>query len=151
MIKIDQELFVQVCNDSETMLQAAKTLGIHFNTFKRYAEKYGCYKPNQGGKGTIKTREKTLLSLILSNEVPYQTYKLKFRLFDEGLKYNVCEQCGLSEWRGVNLNCELHHKDGNASNHNFDNLEIVCPNCHSQTETFRALNKRNLSADDESH
>ena len=35
---------------------------------------------------------------------------------------------------------ELHHIDGDRTNHKLDNLQILCPNCHSQTATFRAKN-----------
>lgn len=37
---------------------------------------------------------------------------------------------------GKPIECQLHHKDGNKFNHSLDNLIILCPNCHSQTETF---------------
>lgn len=37
---------------------------------------------------------------------------------------------------------ELHHIDGNTSNNKLENLQILCPNCHAQTDTFRAKNKK---------
>lgn len=78
---------------------------------------------------------------ILDGKYPnYQTYKLKNRLFKSGLKENKCEICGISEWLGKTINCELHHKDGNKNNHKLENLQILCPNCHSQTDTYKALN-----------
>jgi hypothetical protein len=46
--------------------------------------------------------------------------------------------CGLSEWRGKRLILELHHKDGVNTNDTRENLEVLCPNCHSVTETYRA-------------
>ena len=82
-----------------------------------------------------------LLQDILDGKYPnYQTYKLKNRLFKAGLKENKCEICGISEWLGQSIKCELHHKDGNRTNHRLENLQILCPNCHSQTGTYRALN-----------
>ena len=38
---------------------------------------------------------------------------------------------------------ELEHKDGNHFNNVRDNLEMICPNCHSQTSTWRGRNKTN--------
>lgn len=38
---------------------------------------------------------------------------------------------------GNNISFELHHKDGNKLNNSRDNLEILCPNCHSQTPNYR--------------
>ena len=48
---VDEERFIAICNESQTMSEAAMKLNMHFNTFKRYAIRLGCYKPNQGGKG----------------------------------------------------------------------------------------------------
>jgi 5-methylcytosine-specific restriction endonuclease McrA len=40
----------------------------------------------------------------------------------------------VSIWQGVKLPLELHHKDGDHFNNEFDNLQILCPNCHSIQE-----------------
>ena len=51
-----------------------------------------------------------LLQDILDGKYPnYQTYKLKNRLFKAGLKENKCEICGISEWLGQSIKCELHY------------------------------------------
>lgn len=47
-----------------------------------------------------------------------------------------CEHCGLTEWLGQPINLQVHHKDGNHQNNSLDNLELVCPNCHSYTNNF---------------
>jgi Zn finger protein HypA/HybF involved in hydrogenase expression len=48
-----------------------------------------------------------------------------------------CKRCGLDEWRGEPLTLELEHKDGNRDNNRRENLECLCPNCHSLTLTWR--------------
>lgn len=127
--------------ETKTMAQAAVKLNLHFSTFKRYAIKHNLYEPNQGGKGCKEVKDSEKLQKILNGEYPeFQTYKLKLKLFNEGLKDNKCEICGITEWNNLKINCELDHIDGNRNNHIFSNLRILCPNCHSQTETFR--NKR---------
>jgi endogenous inhibitor of DNA gyrase (YacG/DUF329 family) len=58
-------------------------------------------------------------------------------------KENVhnCESCGISRtWNNKELMFEIDHIDGDISNNYFSNLRCICPNCHSQTETFRAKN-----------
>lgn len=143
MKNIDVENFIKVCNESESMSKACSQLNMHFNTFKRLALKYNCYNPNQSGKGLTKKDNGNKIELqdILDGKFPnYQTFKLKNKLIKSGLKQNVCEICGISEWNGKPINMELHHKDGNKHNHSLDNLQMLCPNCHSQTETFRAKN-----------
>lgn len=51
-----------------------------------------------------------------------------------------CEVCGLSEWRGKPIAIEIDHIDGNADNNSKDNLRLICPNCHAQTETYKGAN-----------
>ena len=41
---------------------------------------------------------------------------------------------------GNNLTCQLHHKDGNRENNILSNLEMLCPNCHTQTDTWGIKN-----------
>lgn len=56
---------------------------------------------------------------------------------------NKCAICSLSEWQGKPLTLELDHIDGNSSNNELSNLRLLCPNCHSQTETFRGKSINN--------
>lgn len=52
-----------------------------------------------------------------------------------------CNNCGLGEWQGFKISLELEHKDGNNQNNSRENLEGLCPNCHSITDTWRGRNK----------
>jgi hypothetical protein len=52
-----------------------------------------------------------------------------------------CIVCGLFEWRGKSITLEIDHKDGNSKNNKRDNVEALCPNCHSLTNTWRGRNK----------
>jgi len=53
----------------------------------------------------------------------------------------ACAECGLSEWRGKKIVLELEHRDGNSENNSPENLCLICPNCHSQTDTYKGKNK----------
>lgn len=50
---------------------------------------------------------------------------------------NKCKRCGLTQWMGVDIVLEVHHLDGNRTNNNFENLELLCCNCHSLTHNWR--------------
>ena len=56
---------------------------------------------------------------------------------------NKCAKCGIGEWCGNPIVLELEHKDGNSSNNRPENLECLCPNCHSQTPTYKNRNRGN--------
>lgn len=72
----------------------------------------------------------------------YQTSEYIRKYLKE--KYNnKCCKCG---WDKINLvtgnsPLEVHHIDGNYKNNAEDNLELLCPNCHSLTENYKGLNK----------
>jgi len=53
---------------------------------------------------------------------------------------NSCLICNISEWRGKEITLELDHIDGNSSNNIKENLRLLCPNCHSQTDNWRGRN-----------
>lgn len=61
------------------------------------------------------------------------------RVFEE--QQFCCARCGVSEWFSKQIPLELEHKDGNNQNNDRNNLEGLCPNCHSITDTWRGRNK----------
>lgn len=72
-----------------------------------------------------------------NNEIPITSYKLKNRIIKEMLKPLKCEVCGLEKWNDVDIPLELHHINGNNKDNSFDNLQLLCPNCHALTDNYR--------------
>ncbi len=56
-----------------------------------------------------------------------------------GLRYGKDK---LSLWLNKPIPLELHHKDGDNTNNELDNLELLCPNCHALTDNYRGRNKQ---------
>lgn len=56
------------------------------------------------------------------------------------IKGYKCEVCGISEWNGKEIVLEIEHIDGKSNNNKIDNLMLICPNCHSQTPTYKKRN-----------
>jgi hypothetical protein len=85
----------------------------------------------------------TPLNEILVRDSAYLcTHHLKKRLLAVGLLLNRCGICGLGpQWNGKPLSLQLDHEDGDRTNNLIGNLRLVCPNCHSQTDTYGGKNK----------
>lgn len=135
--------FERAIAEAKTMRGACRLLGISYQTFRSHAKRLGLFVPNQGASGTKRgePRTSTPLQEILQGMHPnFTTGCLKRKLIKAGLKKNECEECGLSEWRGKPLTIQLDHIDGERHNHRWENLKMLCPNCHSQTETYCGRN-----------
>lgn len=83
-----------------------------------------------------KGKPKPLIDYLTANS-KCSRHSLKERLIKEGYKQNICEVCGIAEWNGRPLTMQIHHIDGDNANNRLDNLMMICPNCHSQTENYR--------------
>ena len=59
------------------------------------------------------------------------------------LRGNRCQVCGIEDWNGKPMVFEVEHIDGNSENNHHDNVCLICPNCHSQTATYKGANKGN--------
>lgn len=71
---------------------------------------------------------------------PRDRHHVKGRLLRAGLLNNECGICGLTNWRGLPLTMHLDHINGVRDDHRLENLRMLCPNCHSQTETYGGRN-----------
>jgi 5-methylcytosine-specific restriction endonuclease McrA len=79
--------------------------------------------------------------LLVKGRVATARRHLKARLIQAGLKEQVCELCGLTEWHGETLSMHLHHVNGDGHDNRLENLQLRCPNCHSQTDTYSGRNR----------
>ena len=85
-------------------------------------------------------REKERKQQILSLDYNLLSFeKLRERIIYE--QNESCNNCKNSKWLGVKIPLELEHKDGNHFNNDRKNLEMLCPNCHALTLTWRGRNK----------
>lgn len=84
-----------------------------------------------------------LILLVESGDKTLSSYVYKkYLIYKHGEK---CMECGWCEINPVSgkVPIELEHIDGNAENNSLDNLKLLCPNHHSLTPTYKALNKGN--------
>jgi 5-methylcytosine-specific restriction endonuclease McrA len=91
-------------------------------------------------RGAIKPRPKAMPLEVLLTKRPRGRENVRRRLIAAGLKENRCEECGISAWRDRPLSLELHHRNGEKHNNRLENLALLCPNCHSQTDSWGGKN-----------
>lgn len=78
---------------------------------------------------------------ILVKDSVYHRGSLKRRLITEGLLVERCSKCGLENiWNNEPITLQLDHINGDNIDNRIENLRLLCPNCHSQTETFGSRN-----------
>lgn len=54
---------------------------------------------------------------------------------------DACEGCGIGPiWNGKPLHLQVDHKNGNSRDCRKENLQKLCPNCHTQTPTYAGRN-----------
>ena len=99
-------------------------------------------------RGAIAARPSaTPIAELLVADTYRGRFSLKLRLLREGLKQNCCERCGLTEWRDEPLTLALHHINGQRDANRLENLQLLCPNCHSQTKNYAGRNGNRRAAE----
>lgn len=112
----------------DTLKRIIKDNNIDISHFKRCS--LGIYK-----------EPKELKDYLVENST-IKSHKLKNRLFKEQIKEQKCECCGLTEWLGKPINLQLHHINGINTDNRLENLQVLCPNCHSYTDNFSGKNQK---------
>ncbi len=127
-----------------------KPAGANYANVKRHIKDLSLDTSHWTGQGwnkgkTLAPRREMSVYLVDNTSRLYphiSSNALRKRLIREGLKEHKCECCGITEWNGKEAPLELDHINGNHEDNRLENLQILCPNCHAQTETYRGRNKR---------
>lgn len=141
----------KIVEQSFSVREVIKRLGLipaggNYAQVQKYIKELNLDVSHFTGQGHLRGKthvyNKRPLSDYTEKGIPIQSHKLRLRLLSEGVFKHQCNRCGNTHWMGQNISLELEHKDGNHRNNSLDNLELLCPNCHAQTSTYRGRNKK---------
>ena len=135
----------QSINYSQVLIKLGKVpKGGNYGTLKNAIKYYKLDTSHFLGQGSNTNKvfgPKRPVEDYLSNKQTIKSYNLKKRLLKEQVLEHVCHMCKHKEWLNQPIALELHHIDGNSNNNNLTNLQLLCPNCHSQTKNYRRNKK----------
>lgn len=139
-----KEEILKWIEENQSKAFISRELNCKQDTLNRYLKEWGVdYSGNQSGKGISKPNNKNMpLLQYLAESKDIQTNKVRRKLLEEGYKQYRCECCGNNEWLGQPIPLEVHHIDGNRNNNTIENFQLLCPNCHAFTDSYRGKNSR---------
>jgi len=143
--------FTRIVKESFSIRSCLSALGLklcggNYKCFYSKVSELGLDIKHFTGRGHLKGKNhswtpKQPLTDILKENNYFNTNSLKLRLFKENVKERKCEVCFNTEWLGKPIPLELDHINGINTDNRLQNLKILCPNCHAQTDTYRGRNK----------
>ena len=137
----------EVVKNSECWVDVIRHYGLsdksagNWKTFQSYAKRMGLDTSHFVGRRSGRAKTSTDINELLVMNSDIRSSHLKTKLYANGLKKNVCDICGIDSWMGNQITMELDHINGTNTDNRIENLRILCPNCHSQTDTWRGRNK----------
>lgn len=119
--------------------------GNNFRTFKQRLQEENIDISHFKREYKNKFLEKNLEDILITNSNYSSNYGLKKKLIEKDLIKEICSSCGLIPfWNGKDLKLQLEHINGIRNDNRIENLTFLCPNCHSQTDTFAGKNKKQI-------
>lgn len=146
--KFTKEQIQEIANQCTSFRQFCVKLGYSLDagsataTVKECVEKYGIdcsHFKGHGWKRDSYDYSKFVKGKKIKEGLPALAY----------LRGWKCECCGNAEWNGQPIPLQIHHIDGDHLNNELDNLQLLCPNCHAQTDNYCGRNKQKLPSDAE--
>lgn len=144
--QVSDEQFIQIVQESNSYSDCLRALGLgtrggsSTDILKRRIAELNCSTEHFGKQLQSVSAKYSLEEILVENSSYANISRLKQRLVNEGKMEYKCQKCGISEWLGNPLTLQLDHINGVNNDHRLTNLRFLCPNCHSQTDTYAGKN-----------
>ena len=117
--------------------------GANYQTFHKKVKELNVDTSHFTGKnltGRKLPQRRLPIEEYLKKDTPTSSHKLKKYLIDAKKFEHKCYKCNLKEWNNLIIPLELEHINGDHNDNRLENLTLLCPNCHAQTDTYRGRN-----------
>lgn len=129
---------------AECVSDVCKNLNIticsfNYNRIRALCKKHSISLDHFDVKKTFRRKKKNWsYEDVFVENTPISRTRLRPLCIKYGLYTGKCDECGISDmWNGKPLTIEIDHINGINDDNRIENLRWLCPNCHSQTETYR--------------
>ena len=144
--QVSDEQFIQIVQESNSYSDCLRALGLgtrggsSTDILKRRIAELNCSTEHFRKQLQSVSAKYSLEEILVENSSYANISRLKQRLINEGKMEYKCQKCWISEWLGNPLTLQLDHINGVNNDHRLTNLRFLCPNCHSQTDTYAGKN-----------
>ena len=149
--KYTDEQLTEAVAENYSIRAVLKSIGLapaggNYESIRKRIQELGLDTSHFLGQAILRGKTRTYgtrpLEEVLVHKKLENTWRLKNRLLQEGLREHRCAHCGSTEWLGEPIPLELHHRDGDRTNNTLPNIDLLCPNCHALTDNYRGSKKK---------
>nr|DAD66488.1 MAG TPA: NinG recombination protein [Myoviridae sp. ctPuP5] len=147
-MNISKDELNELITNSISYSEVLRKMGYHemgggpWNKLKKKIKEFNIDTSHFKGKshGTSNTIKYDIDTILIENSPYVNLRSLKKRLIKEKSFEYKCAICGINTWQNKPISLHLDHINGVNNDHRIENLRFLCPNCHSQTDTYCGRN-----------
>lgn len=149
--KYTEQEFINAWSSSRSIAECLRKLGHadrggNYRAAKETAQELNLTSEHMTGQGwnlgyMVPKPARPLEEILVENSKARSSH-LRVRLIKEKIFEKKCYKCNNTEWMGQPVPLELEHINGNHRDNRIENLTLLCPNCHAQTDTYRGKNQK---------
>jgi 5-methylcytosine-specific restriction endonuclease McrA len=148
-MKYTDDQLIDAVKNSYSYLEVTRNLGLvkpgNYYSLKANIQRLNIdishfRSPKERAKIASQKRTKMSNNDIFTKDSKTYYGLVKRRIISDNLMKYICALCNINTWNGKALTLQMDHINGNKTDHRLENLRFLCPNCHSQTDTYCGRN-----------